>query len=98
MVGQQSSFELQDAQKLHQSLLQFKETLTDEWSQVLNQWENLKSVWHDEQFARFEPLFDALKETYRLAEDDCEGYTSFIDKQIQTVQAKNSRLGELNSI
>jgi len=97
MVGQQSSFDLQDAQKLHQSLLQFKETLTDEWSQVLNQWENLKSVWHDEQFARFEPLFDALKETYCVVEDDCEGYIFKVDKQIQAVPS-NSRLGELNSI
>jgi uncharacterized protein YukE len=94
-MAKQTSFVLEDAETLLKQLQQFHETLQQEWSRVSNQWANLKSVWRDEQFDRFQPLFEQLSSTYQNADRECEGYIIFLHEQIQIAQEKQSRLGNL---
>jgi hypothetical protein len=97
MAGQ-ISFEITDAQDLLGQLQQFDDTIRQDWAKVLNQWGNLKSVWRDQQFDRFEPLFDKLSSTYNDAERECEGYIAFLQDQIRIAEARQSRMGELKDL
>jgi hypothetical protein len=94
-MAKQTSFVLEDAETLLRQLQQFHETLQDEWGRVSTQWTNLQSVWRDEQFDKFEPLFEQLSSTYQNADRDCEGYTTFLNEQIQIAREKQARLGNL---
>ncbi|MEH2363821.1 hypothetical protein [Nostoc sp.] len=87
-----TKFEREDAEVLLNQLQQFQKTLQQEWSRVSNQWGNLKSVWLDEQFENFEPLFEKLSATYDDANRECEGYIAFLNRQIQIDEEREQRL------
>ena len=92
------SFEISDAQDLLQQLQQFEETIRHDWSSVLNQWGNLQATWRDQQFDRFEPLFERLAATYNDANRQCEGYIAFLQDQIRIAEARQARMGALKDL
>lgn len=96
--GEQTSFELEDAQILLNQLQQFQETLRQEWSRVLSQWSNMKHTWRDEQYYKFEPLFEKLSSTYNDAEKECDTYIIFINEQIQVAEKRKQSLGNLDTL
>lgn len=91
----QISFEVADVEDVLKELQQFKEVIRHDWNRVLDQWGNLKSDWRDQQFDRFEPLFEKLIATYNDSERECENYISFLQEQIRIAEARRSRMGEL---
>lgn len=91
----QTTFESQDAEELLKQLQDFRETLRQEWSRVQSQWGNLKSVWNDQQFDRFEPLFEKFSATYDDAERECEKYINFLQEQLQVAEKTNEQLDQL---
>jgi hypothetical protein len=94
-MAKQTSSNLEDMTALLNQLQNFQASSQAEWNQVLNQWGNLEAVWRDQQFDRFEPLFDDLKATYREVADDCDRYNTFMNEQIAVLQDKQARLGNL---
>lgn len=96
--GEQTSFELEDAQYLLKELQEFLQTLRQEWSRVQSQWSNLEQTWRDEQYYRFEPLFEKLSSTYDSAEQGCEGYITFMIEQIQVAEKRKETLNNLDSL
>ncbi len=88
----QTSFDSQNAEDLLKQLEQFRDTIRHEWSRVLNQWGNLKSVWHDQQFDKFEPIFEKFISTYRDAEQENEKYIQFLQEQIKINEEKKQKL------
>lgn len=94
-MAKQTSSSLEDMTALLSQLQNFQESSQAEWNQVLSQWSNLEAVWRDQQFDRFEPLFDDLKATYREVADDCDRYNTFMNEQIAILQDKQARLGNL---
>ncbi|MBP0013396.1 MAG: GNAT family N-acetyltransferase [Roseofilum sp. SBFL] len=96
MAKQQTSFSSEEAQILLRELQQFCETLKQEWSWVVSQWSNLKVTWHDEQFDRFEPLFEKMAAHYNDVERDCEQYIEFLQEQIRIADERKSALGSLD--
>jgi hypothetical protein len=94
-MAKQTSSSLEDMTALLSQLQNFQESSQAEWNQVLSQWSNLEAVWRDQQFDRFEPLFDDLKATYREVADDCDRYNTFMNEQITVLQDKQARLGNL---
>ncbi|HAT15950.1 MAG TPA: hypothetical protein DCS91_22460 [Microcoleaceae bacterium UBA11344] len=97
-MAEQTSFDLEDAKDLREQLQQFYETQRQEWSRVLSQWENLKGVWHDNQFDSFEPLFEKLKSTYSDGERECESYLVFLNQQIKVAEERRQKLGNLPNL
>lgn len=91
----QTTFESQDAEELLRQLQDFRETLRQEWSRVQSQWGNLKAVWNDQQFDRFEPLFEKFSATYDDAERECEKYINFLQEQLQVAEDKKQKLSNL---
>ena len=94
-MAKQTSSSLEDMTALLSQLQNFQESSQAEWNQVLSQWSNLEAVWRDQQFDRFEPLFDDLKATYREVANDCDRYNTFMNEQIAVLQDKQARLGNL---
>ena len=94
-MAKQTSSSLEDMTALLSQLQNFQESSQAEWNQVLSQWSNLEAVWRDQQFDRFEPLFDDLKATYREVANDCDRYNTFMNEQIAILQDKQARLGNL---
>lgn len=94
-MAKQTSSNLEDMTALLNQLQNFQVSSQAEWNQVLNQWGNLEAVWRDQQFDRFELLFDDLKATYREVADDCDRYNTFMNEQIAVLQDKQARLGNL---
>lgn len=97
MAGQ-TVFSTDDAEDLLRQLQQFKDVLNDEWSMVLNQWSNLKSVWHDRQFDQFEPIFEKFIANYRDTEEENEKYIHFLQQEIKIAEKRNQRLGNLENL
>jgi len=97
-MAEQTKFSTDDASDLLRELQQFKDILNDEWSRVLNQWSNLESVWHDQQFDKFEPLFEKVIVNYRDTEQENEKYISFIQEEIKIAEERNQRLGNLGNL
>jgi hypothetical protein len=99
MAGNQTTFDSEDAEVLLNQLRGFQDTLRQEWSRVLNQWGNLKYVWRDQQFDKFEPLFEKFSATYDDAERECGKYIAFIEEQMrineERKQQLSGRLGDL---
>ncbi len=89
-----TTFDLEDAEALLTQLQRFHETLDQEWTSVLNRWGNLKSVWYDAQFDRFEPYFEKLSDTHRESERECEAYIAFMKEQIQVAEKARASLTE----
>lgn len=98
MAKQQTSFSSEDAEVLLNQIQQFYETLRQEWSRVLNQWGNLKLTWRDEQFYKFEPLFEDFAANYGAIEKECEEYMAFLQEQIQIAEQRKSKLGALTDL
>ncbi len=98
MVKQQTSFSSEDAEMLLKDLQQFREVLQQEWSRVLSQWANLKIAWRDEQFDRFDPLFEKMAANYNDAEQDCDRYIQFLQEQIRIADERKSKLGALSDL
>lgn len=96
MAKQQTSFSLEDAQVLLTELQQFRDLLQQEWSRVLSQWQSLKGTWRDDQFDKFEPLFEKMAANYQDAEGDCDNYIEFLQEQIRIAESRKSKLGGLN--
>ena len=94
-MAKQTSSSLEDMTALLSQLQNFQESSQAEWNQVLSQWSNLEAVWRDQQFDRFEPLFDDLKATYREVANDCDRYNTFMNEQIAILQDKQAHLGNL---
>jgi hypothetical protein len=93
-VAKQTSFDLEDAKALQDRLGELYQTW-HEWQKVESQWANLKSVWRDEQFDKFEPLFEKLSTTYDNAMEECHQYRGFLAQQIQIAEERRFKLGEL---
>lgn len=91
-MSEQTSFDVEDAEVLLKELHNFYDVLQKEWSIVLNQWASLKNSWLDEQYYKFEPLFDNLASTYILAKQECEIYITFLQKQIEINQKQRFNL------
>jgi hypothetical protein len=96
MAKQQTSFSSEDAEVLLKELQQFREIFQQEWSRVLSQWSNLKINWRDDQFDRFEPLFEKMAANYNDAEQDCDNYIEFLQGQIRVADERKSKLGGLD--
>jgi hypothetical protein len=94
-MAEQTSSSLEDMMALLNELKNFEENSQAEWSQVLNQWANLRSVWKDQQFDRFEPLFEDLASTYKTVGINCETFNQFMNEQVKILEEKQSRLGNL---
>ncbi|MGB7274279.1 MAG: hypothetical protein WBC69_13350 [Geitlerinemataceae cyanobacterium] len=98
MAEKQTSFSSQDAEILLRELQYFRDVLQQEWSRVLNQWENLKMTWHDEQFDQFEKWFEEkFADSYNLAEIQCSVYINYLDWQIETAKKVRFNLGRLET-
>ncbi|MDJ0648105.1 MAG: hypothetical protein QNJ60_05305 [Xenococcaceae cyanobacterium MO_188.B19] len=85
-MSRQTSFEIEDAEDFLNQLQEFQKSLEQEWREVLNQWDNLRSTWQDDQYYQFEPLFEDLSATYRRAEEDLEQNIAVIDRQIKIAE------------
>jgi hypothetical protein len=94
-MAEQTSSSLEDMMALLNELKNFEENSQAEWSQVLNQWANLLAVWKDQQFDRFEPLFDNLASHYKEVGMSCENFNQFMNEQVKILEDKQSRLGNL---
>lgn len=97
-LREQTSFEVEHARELLHKLQDFLQTIREEWSRVKNQWSNLEQTWRDEQYEKFEPLFDQLSSTYSNAEQECEGYIRFVDEQIRIAEKRKQRLSSLDNL
>ena len=98
MSKQQTSFSSEDAKFFLSEQQAFREALRQEWSRVLNQWSNLKATWRDEQFDRFEPLFEKFAANYSDAERECEDYIAFVQEQIRIADERKAKLGALPDV
>ncbi|NER97314.1 MAG: hypothetical protein F6J86_26290 [Symploca sp. SIO1B1] len=90
-----TSFNVEDVKSLLHQINEFCETLEQEWNKVSNQWSNLKSTWHDEQFNKFEPIFEKMLFAYEEEITKCKSYTIFLAQQIQIAQQRNNKLVDL---
>jgi hypothetical protein len=94
----QISFETDNAKELLNELQKFEDAVSSDWRQVLNRWSSLKSVWKDQQFDKFEPLFENLSNTYTQVEQECEEYIDFLKHQIDIAETRKSKMGALDSL
>jgi uncharacterized protein Yka (UPF0111/DUF47 family) len=86
---------LEDMESLLSQIKNFEENSQMEWNQVLNKWADLRSVWRDQQFDKFEPLFENLAATYKNVEVSCDTFNQFMNEQVRILEDKQSRLGNL---
>jgi len=82
-MAEQISFDIEDAKAFLKLLQEFNETLQQEWLQVSSQWSNLQRSWRDDQYYKFEPLFEKLSANYDDAKLECEVYVSWLALQIE---------------
>lgn len=94
-MSQQTSFDVLDAKVLDSHLQQFRDVLIREWSSVSSQWRNLSMTWHDDQHARFEPIFNKLLATYADAQRETEEYIAFLENQIRIAEERAQKLAGL---
>jgi GNAT superfamily N-acetyltransferase len=95
MSNRQTSFNSEDAEALLSRLAELDLTICQEWQAVENQWANLQSVWHDEQYTQFEPIFAELIQTYHTAIQDYSEYRLFIMQQIDIAEKRRTSLQTL---
>lgn len=82
-MAKNTSFEIEDAEKLLNQLQKLNEIFQQDWSKVLNQWANIKATWQDKQFVVFEAKFQELLSIYQRSEKECEEYILEIKQQIE---------------
>lgn len=97
-MAAQTTFKLDDAVDLLSQLEGFREAIKQDWSMVENQWANLKSCWHDDQYNTFEPLYNKLSSTHKDSEKECEEFISFMREQIRIAEERNAKLGALKGL
>jgi rRNA processing protein Gar1 len=85
-MSRQTSFEIEDAEEFLNELQEFQKSLEQEWCEVLNQWENLRATWQDDQYYKFETLFEELSATYKRAEEDFKKNLAFVSRQIRITE------------
>jgi GNAT superfamily N-acetyltransferase len=95
MSNCQTSFNSEDAEALLSRLTELDLTICQEWQAVENQWSNLQSVWRDRQYDNFEPIFEELTQTYRIAMQDYNEYRLFIMQQIDIAEKRKTSLQTL---
>jgi hypothetical protein len=95
MSNRQTSFNSEDAEALLSRLAELDLTICQEWQAVENQWANLQSVWRDEQYTQFEPIFEELIQTYHTAIQDYSEYRLFIMQQIDVAEKRKTSLQTL---
>jgi GNAT superfamily N-acetyltransferase len=95
MSNRQTSFNSEDAEALLSRLAELDLTICQEWQAVENQWSNLQSVWRDRQYDNFEPIFEELAQTYRIAMQDYNEYRRFIIQQIDIAEKRKTSLKTL---
>ena len=95
MSNRQTSFNSEDAEALLSRLAELDLTICQEWQAVENQWANLQSVWRDEQYTQFEPIFEELIQTYQTAMQDYSEYRLFIMQQIDIAEKRKASLQTL---
>jgi len=92
-----TSFNVEDAEAFLFELQQLQEIIQHDWTGVLNQWENLKVVWRDENFYIFEETFSDLAASYQMTEAECAHRIAFLNQQILIVNKLQSALSNLSS-
>jgi len=97
-MAAQTTFDLEDAKDLLKQLENFHEVMKQEWSRVENQWSNLRSCWHDDQYQTFEPLYDKLSSTHKDSEKESGEYISFMREQVRIAEEHRAKLGALKGI
>jgi hypothetical protein len=95
MTSNQVVFDLEKAQGLSVSLGDFNESWK-EWRIVEQCWANLQLTWRDRQYDKFEPIFEALTDSYSKASRSCDDCKRFIVGQIEI--ASKSRENLIGSI
>jgi hypothetical protein len=95
MSNRQTSFNSEDAEALLSRLAELDLSICQEWQAVENQWANLQSVWRDRQYDNFEPIFEELAQTYRIAMQDYNEYRLFISQQIDIAEKRKTSLQTL---
>lgn len=91
----QTTFKLDDAMDLLSQLEGFREAIKQDWARVENQWANLRSCWHDDQYNTFEPLYNKLSATHKDSERECEEFISFMREQIRIAEKRKTDLEKL---
>ena len=97
-MAAQTTFDLEDAKDLLKQLENFHEVMKQEWSRVENQWANLRSCWHDDQYQTFEPLYDKLSASYKDSQKESEEYISFMRERVRIKEESRTKLGALKGI
>lgn len=92
----ETAFNIEHAENLSNSIKKTHEILKTDWSSVRSQWGELKSIWDDNQFDKFEQLIESLDATYQIVENGCEKHAQQIDEQIRIAQALNQKLNRLS--
>ena len=94
-MSKQISFKIEDAEELLTQLQQLNEIIQQDWSKVLNHWNNLEQTWHDESYNDFRANFNKLAAIYNDEQTKLEEYIVNIKENIE-VESKLKQLGTLN--
>jgi hypothetical protein len=83
----QTQFDIEDAKELSRQLQNLRDVLNQEFSRLINQWHNLESTWHDDQYSDFthgfwEEFLDKTKTTIKKYEETSE----YFDNKIQIAE------------
>jgi hypothetical protein len=97
-MAAQTTFDLDDAKDLLKQLENFHEAMKQDWSRVQNQWANLRSCWHDDQYQTFEPLYEKLAATHKDSQKESEEYISFMREQVRIAEERRAKLGALKGL
>ena len=92
----ETSFNIEHAERLSNSIKKTHEILKTDWTSVRTQWGELKSTWDDSQFDKFEQLLESLDALYRSVETDYEKHAQQIDERIRIAQELNQKLNRLS--
>jgi hypothetical protein len=86
-MATQTQFNIEGAKELSRQLQNLQDLLNQELSRLINQWHNLESTWHDDQYADFvhdfwEEFLDKTKTTIKIYEEISE----YLDNKIQIAE------------
>jgi len=96
-MAAQTTFDLDDAKDLFTQLEKFHEALKT-WALVENQWANLRSCWHDDQYQTFEPLYEKLTTSHKDSQKESEEFISFMREQVRIAEERRAKLGALKGL
>jgi hypothetical protein len=75
---------VEHAENLNSGLQNFRTILKEDWSSVNSAWQELKAVWSDKQYDKFEDFFSDLISHYQLIDRQCDTHIQFISDRIDT--------------